>query len=117
MENQDAGYMTYSASIFFNEFSAWSNQSNIVQLSQADASSPFFRKHSSIIPGHVHETSERSIHAYEMCSFQWQLDITENKTQKVRVGRERRSEAPDLQENLLSDFRELERHRYITTTY
>jgi len=23
MENQDAGCMTYSASIFFNEFSAW----------------------------------------------------------------------------------------------
>jgi hypothetical protein len=30
MENQDAGYMTYSASIFFNEFSAWSNQSSSI---------------------------------------------------------------------------------------
>lgn len=27
MENQDSGYMTYFVSVFFNESSAWSNQS------------------------------------------------------------------------------------------
>jgi hypothetical protein len=47
-------------------------------------------------------------------SGNWTLQRT---CQKVRVGRERRSESPDLLENSFLIFTELESHRYITPTY